>query len=251
MEPDPQSNSKKPRRAIYLLPNLFTTSALFAGFFAIISAVEGRFENAAIAILLAIILDGLDGRIARLTNTQSDFGAEYDSLSDMISFGLAPALVIYEWSLSSLRDYGFVQLGWGAAFLYVACAALRLARFNTNIGISDKRFFQGLASPAAAAIIASLVWVANSTDLTGENLVLLALLTTIVSGLLMVSKFTYYSFKDIGSYMRISFLTLLAIVGFFVIVLLDPPKVAFACFVLYALSGPGWFLWRVLRRRNR
>ncbi len=251
MEPDPQPNSKKPRRAIYLLPNLFTTSALFAGFFAIISAVEGRFENAAIAILLAIILDGLDGRIARLTNTQSDFGAEYDSLSDMISFGLAPALVIYEWSLSSLRDYGFIQLGWGAAFLYVACAALRLARFNTNIGISDKRFFQGLASPAAAAIIASLVWVANSAGLTGENLVLLALLTTIVSGLLMVSKFTYYSFKDIGSYMRISFLTLLAIVGFFIIVLLDPPKVAFACFVLYALSGPGWFLWRVLRRRNR
>lgn len=251
MKPDLQPSSKKPRRAIYLLPNLFTTSALFAGFFAIISAVEGRFENAAIAILLAIILDGLDGRIARLTNTQSDFGAEYDSLSDMISFGLAPALVIYEWSLSSLRDYGFIQLGWGAAFLYVACAALRLARFNTNIGTADKRFFQGLASPAAAAIMATLVWAANSAGLTGENLVLLALLTTIFSGLLMVSKFTYYSFKDIGSYMRISFLTLLAIVGFFVIVLLDPPKVAFVCFVLYALSGPGWFFWSMLRRRNR
>ena len=251
MEPDPKSSSKKPRRAIYLLPNLFTTSALFAGFFAIISAVEGRFDNAAIAILLAIVLDGLDGRIARLTNTQSDFGAEYDSLSDMVSFGLAPALVIYEWSLSSLRDYGFIQLGWGAAFLYVACAALRLARFNTNIGSADKRFFQGLASPAAAAIIATLVWVANSMGLTGENLVLLALLTTILSGLLMVSKFAYYSFKDIGSYMRISFVTLLVIVCIFVIILIDPPKVALACFVIYGLSGPAWFLWSLLRRRSR
>ncbi len=246
---DSDTDEKKPRRAIYLLPNLLTTSALFAGFFAIISAMEGHYQNAAIGVILAIILDGLDGRIARLTNTQSDFGAEYDSLADVVSFGVAPALIVYEWSLSGLRDQGFIQLGWAAAFLYVACAALRLARFNTGIAQSDKRFFQGLASPAAAAVIVTLVWMAVDTGISGSELIPVALIVTVGTGLLMVSKFTYYSFKDIGSYMRISFLMLLAIVFIFVFVSLDPPKVAFGGFVLYALSGPVWFLWRWFRRR--
>jgi CDP-diacylglycerol--serine O-phosphatidyltransferase len=160
-----ESETSKPRRGIYLLPNLFTTAGLFAGFFAIVASMGGRFESAAIAIFLAMVMDGIDGRVARLTNTQSDFGAEYDSLADMVSFGLAPALVMHQWALS-----GMGKLGWTAAFIYTCGAALRLARFNTQVGIADKRYFQGLASPSAAALMAGLVWVGDDFGLDGGNL---------------------------------------------------------------------------------
>src|SRR5215467_1203456 len=168
MEANPNPPSK-PRRGIYLLPNLFTTGALFAGFYAIIAAISLQYSHAVVAILIAGVLDGLDGRVARLTNTQSEFGVQYDSLSDMVSFGLAPALVLYTWSLSSLKEYGSAwgKIGWAAAFIYAACAALRLARFNTQVGVADKRYFQGLASPAAAGLLMSFLWVAVDVGLDG------------------------------------------------------------------------------------
>jgi len=184
------------RRGVYLLPNLFTTGALFAGFYAMVAAMRDDFESAAIAIFFAMVFDGLDGRIARLTNTSSKFGAEYDSLSDMVSFGVAPALVMFSWALGDLGKFG-----WSAAFIYVACAALRLARFNTQIDSSDSQYFTGLASPSAAAIVASTVWVCYDLGWVGAQLpievsVLVALLTATV-GFLMIANFPYYSFKDI------------------------------------------------------
>ena len=176
------------RRGIYILPNLFTTAALFAGFYAIVQAMNQRFEYAAVAIFVAMVLDGLDGRVARLTRTQSEFGAEYDSLSDMVSFGAAPALVIYEWALRGLG-----KVGWIAAFIYCAGAALRPARFNTNIDVVDKRYFQGLPSPAAAALIAGLVWVGIDNGFHGPDLRWFACFLTIFAGLTMVSNVLYYS----------------------------------------------------------
>lgn len=232
------------RRGIYLLPNLFTTASLFAGFYAIVAAIQGRFEPAAVAIFLAMLLDGIDGRVARLTNTQSDFGAEYDSLSDMVSFGLAPALVIYQWALA---DMG--KLGWLAAFIYTAGAALRLARFNTQVGTADKRYFQGLASPAAAAIIAGLVWVGDTYLPTGKIVNIVALLLTISAGALMVSNVRYYSFKDIDLKGKVPFVFMLAFVLVIVLVSYDPPIVLFTVFLLYAVSGPVMTL--VLLRKRR
>src|SRR5664279_6398408 len=178
------------RRGIYLLPNLFTTAALFAGFYSIVQAMNQRFEDAAIAIFVAMVLDGLDGRVARLTKTQSAFGAEYDSLSDMVSFGAAPALVVYEWVL---RDMG--KLGWIAAFIYVAAAALRLARFNTMLDVADKRWFTGIPSPAAAALVAGFVWVIDDFGVDPEKVRWAALAVTVFAGLTMVSNFKFYSFK--------------------------------------------------------
>lgn len=236
---------KKPHRGIYLLPNLFTTAALFAGFYAIVAAMNGRFEAAAAAVFIAMVLDGLDGRVARLTNTQSEFGAEYDSLSDMVSFGLAPALVIYEWSLSGLG-----KIGWLAAFIYTAGAALRLARFNTQVGTADKRYFQGLASPASAAIVVGLVWVCNDNGISGVQAEPFAAVITLVAGLLMVSNVRYYSFKDFDFRGHVPFFTLLLVVLVFVLVTLDPPAVLFATFMLYALSGPVTTLL-LLKRRNK
>lgn len=223
---------KKRRRGIYLLPNLFTTACLFSGFFAIVSAINGRFEEAAMAIFIAMILDGLDGRVARMTNTQSDFGAEYDSLSDMISFGLAPALVAYLWALSELGKFG-----WLVAFVYVACAALRLARFNTQIGVADKRYFQGLASPAAAALVAGMVWVVQDFALEAKTLAVPALIITLAAGLLMVSNIRYRSFKDIDPKGKVPFIAILVVVLIFVTIALEPPLVLFAAFLLYAVSG--------------
>lgn len=223
----------KRRRGIYLLPNLFTTAALFAGFYAIVSAMNGRFENAAIAVFVAMILDGLDGRVARMTNTQSEFGAEYDSLSDMVSFGLAPALVMYQWALQ-----GMGKLGWIAAFIYTAGAALRLARFNTQIGIADKRFFQGLASPAAAAIVTGMVWVGHDNQWNVENWRWFALALTVLAGLLMVSNFRYYSFKDINLRGKVPFVAALAVVLILAIISLEPPTMLFMTFLIYAISGP-------------
>jgi CDP-diacylglycerol--serine O-phosphatidyltransferase len=231
------------RRGIYLLPNLLTTAALFAGFYAVISAIQGRFEPAAIAIFAAMVLDGLDGRVARLTHTQSDFGAEYDSLSDMVAFGVAPALVAYNWALGAMG-----KVGWLAAFVYMAAAALRLARFNTQIGVADKRFFQGLPSPSAAAIIAAGVWIGAEHTVTGSDVGWLAALVTATIGLLMVSNFRYHSFKQIDVRGRVSFIVAVVVMLAFAVVFLHPPIVLFLGFSLYAISGP---VLTLVRRRQR
>lgn len=233
-------------RGIYLLPNLFTTGALFAGFYAIVQAMNGRFEYAAVAILIAMVLDGLDGRVARLTHTQSAFGAEYDSLSDMVSFGVAPALVIYEFAL---QDMG--KFGWIAAFVYCAGAALRLARFNTQLEtVTDKRFFQGLPSPASAALIAGFVWVMVEYDVAGADVSWLAALIALFGGLTMVSNFRYYSGKEINLRRSVPFFVILLVVLAFVLVSTSPPEVLFGVFVLYGLSGYGDALAQRLRRKK-
>jgi CDP-diacylglycerol--serine O-phosphatidyltransferase len=226
------------RRGIYILPNLFTTAALFAGFYAIVQAMNQRFEVSAVAIFFAMVFDGLDGRVARLTHTQSEFGAEYDSLSDMVSFGVAPALVVYEWALK-----GMGKLGWIAAFIYCAGAALRLARFNTNIDVVDKRYFQGMPSPAAAALVAGLVWVLIDNDWPGEEARWYACILTIFAGITMVSNIRYYSGKDINLRKSVPFIIVVAFAVAFVLVSSYPPGVLFALFLVYALSGyivSGW-----------
>lgn len=222
-----------PRKGIFLLPNLLTTGGLFSGFYAIVASMNGHFEAAAVAIFVAMIFDGLDGRVARLTNTQSEFGAQYDSMSDMLSFGMAPALVAYNWGLA---DYG--KFGWLAAFIYVACAALRLARFNANLGVTDGRFFQGLASPAAAAIVAGMVWCGSIYEIDGDNIGYLVGVLTIVVGLLMVSNFRYNSFKDLNWRDRVSFLTILLVLLVFVVIASRPAEMLFGIFFIYACSGP-------------
>ena len=234
----------KRRRGIYLLPNLFTTAALFAGYYAIVAAMQGHFEAAAIAIFVAMILDGLDGRVARMTNTQSDFGAQYDSLADLASFGIAPSLVMYQWALSDLG-----KLGWLAAFIYTASAALRLARFNTQVGTADKNYFQGLASPAAAAIIAGLVWVGNDHIEPGRAMNIASLVLTAVVGLLMVSNFRYHSFKGIDLRGKVPFIRILLFVLVIVLITYDPPIVLFTVFFGYALSGPIMTLIQLRQRR--
>jgi CDP-diacylglycerol---serine O-phosphatidyltransferase len=233
------------RRGIYLLPNLFTTAALFAGFYAIVQAMNGRFDHAAIAIFVAMVLDGLDGRVARLTKTQSAFGAEYDSLSDMVSFGAAPALVVYEWALRSMG-----KLGWIAAFVYVAGAALRLARFNTMLEVADKRFFQGLPSPSAAALVAGFVWVIEDYAIDPETVRWYAWFVTVFAGLTMVSNLKYYSFKTINLRRSVPFLAVFLIVLFFGLVSYQPPLVLFGVFAAYSLAGYVWSAWLALRRRR-
>ncbi|CAM2143034.1 CDP-diacylglycerol---serine O-phosphatidyltransferase [Pararobbsia alpina] len=234
------------RRGIYLLPNAFTTAALFCGFFAVVQAMNVRFEIAAIAIFAAMVLDGMDGRVARMTKTQSAFGEQFDSLSDMVSFGVAPALVIYEWIL---RDLG--RWGWLAAFVYCAGAALRLARFNANIGVVDKRFFQGLPSPASAALIAGFVWLAIDNRVP-VNLVWLpwvAFTLTVYAGVTMVSNAPFYSGKAFNVRHRVSFGVLLLVVVAFVAVSSDPPIMLFGLFVLYGLSGYVYWAYQLLRGR--
>src|SRR5512141_2725649 len=218
------------RRSIYLLPNLFTTAALFAGFYAIVQAMNGKFEYAAVAVFIAMVLDGLDGRIARMTHTQSEFGAEYDSLSDMVSFGVAPSILMYEWAF---RDLG--KWGWFAAFIYCAGAALRLARFNTNIDVIDKRFFQGLPSPAAAALVAGFVWVSQAFALTTEAERWIGLIVTLYAGLPMVASVPFYRFKTINLRRSIPFVVLLACV--------------LGC-AAGGLSGYVYGGWRYFRRRR-
>jgi CDP-diacylglycerol--serine O-phosphatidyltransferase len=243
---------RKPHRGIYLLPNLFTTGAMFAGFYAIVAALNGHPIDAAVAVFVAGVLDGLDGRVARLTNTQSEFGVQYDSLSDMVSFGLAPALVMYSWCLSTLRDVSPVlgKAGWSAAFLYAACAAIRLARFNTQVGVVDKRYFIGLASPAAAGVMMSFVWTVADAGYTGAEIAWLALPLTILVGLSMVSRIRYWSFKSKPDSERVPFLWILLLVGAFVLLAVDPPKVLLAVTGLYLLSGPVMFGLGLLRRRH-
>jgi len=248
-EPD---GRKVRHRGIYLLPNLFTTANLFAGFFSIITAINGNFYVAAATVFVAMVLDSLDGRVARLTNTQSAFGAEYDSLSDMVAFGLAPAVLAYEWALSELGNVGLT-----VAFIYVACAALRLARFNTQIGKVDKRWFIGLASPAAAGGVAGWVWAVWALDEVGIRgvdlpliLVMLFALMVAAAGLLMVSNIKYYSFKDLDLKGRVPFVAILIVVLVFAVVFSDPPRILLLIFLAYAASGPVQYLMQ-LRRRKR
>ncbi|CAD85232.1 MAG: CDP-diacylglycerol--serine O-phosphatidyltransferase [Nitrosomonas sp.] len=235
------------RRGIYLLPNLFTTAALFAGFYAIVQAMNGHYEHSAIAIFVAMVFDGLDGRVARLTHTQSEFGAEYDSLSDMVSFGVAPALIVYEWAL---RDLG--KLGWIAAFIYCACAALRLARFNVTVEVVDKKYFQGLPSPAAAALIAGMIWVVLGFQVDAADITWLAWAMTLFAGLTMVTNIPYYSGKEFNLHKKVSFfVVLLLLLFFFVLIPSHPPLVLFGVFLTYALSGYGMKIWRLYKNRKR
>ncbi len=229
-------NKRKPldirRRSIYLLPNLFTTGALFAGFYAIVQAMNGKFEFAAVAVFIAMVLDGLDGRVARMTRTQSEFGAEYDSLSDMVSFGVAPSLLMYEWAF---RDLG--KIGWFAAFIYCAGTALRLARFNTNHEVIDKRFFQGLPSPAAAALVAGFIWVMHDYGFAGVDVRWIAVSLTLFAGLSMVSNIRFYSFKDFNMRKSVPFIAIFLLALFFILISSYPPGVLFMLFLGYAISG--------------
>jgi CDP-diacylglycerol--serine O-phosphatidyltransferase len=238
----PQGLGALRRRGIYLLPNLFTTAALFFGFYAIVQAMNNRFEAAAIAIFIAMVLDGLDGRIARLTHTQSEFGAQYDSLSDMVSFGAAPALVLYEWAL---KDLG--KLGWIAAFVYCAGAALRLARFNTNIDVVDKRYFQGLPSPMAAALLAGLVWVFDDLGIDRELwLNVIAWLFTMFAGITMVTNVPFYSFKEFNIRRAVPFWVVAVFAASLAIISLKPSVVLFLVVLAYSVSG--YVLWGLGRR---
>jgi len=233
----------RPRpRGIYLLPNAFTTAALFCGFYAIVMAMNQKFEYSAWAIFIAMVLDGLDGRVARLTNTQSEFGAQYDSLADMVSFGAAPALVIYEWSLRGLG-----KLGWIAAFVYCAGAALRLARFNTNIAVVDKRFFQGLPSPSAAALVAGFVLLMVDQEVSGLELAWVSWGIAVFAGLTMVTNVPFYSFKDVNFRKSVPFITVFLIALFFALISIDPPKVMFPLFIAYGLSGYAVLVWRLAK----
>lgn len=235
------------RRSIYFLPNLITTAALYFGFFAIVQSSKGNFEVAASAIFAAMVLDALDGRVARLTHTTSDFGAEYDSLSDVIAFGLAPALILYEWALFSMN-----RLGWLVAFIYVACTALRLARFNIRT-VMDKRYFQGLPSPAAAAVLGGWVWLIESYEFDVLYLRYVTWGLTLAVGGAMVSNIKFRSFKDLDLKERVPFIALLPVVFFFVLLAFDAPLVLFAIFFIYFLSGPIQQALRVrkLRRLRR
>ncbi len=237
----------RPPRGVYLLPNLFTTSALFAGFYSIIAAINGDFENAAIAIFVAMAFDTLDGRVARMANAQSAFGAEYDSLSDVIAFGLAPALVAFLWALNDLG-----KVGWVCSFIYVAGTALRLARFNTQLEFADKRFFIGLASPAAAALVASIVWTFSAAELDIDPADLSIPFAAIVAfaGIMMVSNFRFYSFKVVNNQGRIPFVYLLAVVFVFSVVALDPAKTLLTSSIIYAFHGPIYEAWRKLFKKK-
>ena len=240
-EPEPAPRPR--RKGIYVLPNLFTLAALFGGFYAIVMAMNGHFERAALGVFAAMVLDSLDGRVARMTHTQSTFGEQMDSLSDMVSFGAAPALVVYEWALK-----GMGKLGWVAAFVYCASAALRLARFNTNLGVVDKRYFQGLPSPAAAAIVMGFVWLMHDAGFSvansGEWLAWTAFAFTLYAGLTMVTNVPFYSFKDVSLKRSVPFIVIVAIAIGIAVINIHPPLVLFSLFVLYGLSGYGVYLWR-------
>jgi len=240
------------RRGIYLLPNLFTTAALFAGFFAVVSAIQGRYPAATMAIFLAMVMDGLDGRVARLTNTTSDFCKEFDSLSDAIVFGMATALVIYTWSLQYLGEYGWFggKLGWLAAFLYAACTALRLARFN-NLPLTKKStYFYGLPCPSAAGLTMGFVWTGTDMGLSGAELVIPSLVLTLIAAGLMVSNVRYYSFKEFKGAERVPFTYVIVMVVIFALIALNPPRVLFIGFAIYVASGPALAFRRYLRKRR-
>lgn len=230
---------RKRRKGIYILPNVFTLAALFGGFYSIVMAFNGRFDQAAIGVFCAMVLDSLDGRVARMTNTQSAFGEQMDSLSDMVSFGAAPALIAYVWALSTLDRWG-----WFAAFVYCSCAALRLARFNVNTAVVDKRFFQGLPSPAAAALLAGFVWLMTDAGIEGEEVSWIMFALTLYSGLTMVTNVPFYSFKDLSLKRSVPFAVIVSIALGIAIINIDPPTVLFALFVLYGFSGYCLYGWR-------
>jgi CDP-diacylglycerol---serine O-phosphatidyltransferase len=253
IEPDPMEDSRPRRKGIYLLPNLITTGALFAGFLAVIAAMDGNFVTAAVAIYIAMVLDGMDGRVARMTSTESEFGKQYDSLADMVSFGLAPSLVFYVWGAKQLEELGWLwgKLGWLVAFFYAVAAALRLARYNSRLPSTDKRFFEGLPSPSAAALVAGLVWFATVLDASGVFAMLAALGLTTMAGALMVSRLAYYSGKDFNLGERIPFGYVLLVPAVFILISLNPPTVLFVLFLGYALSAPALAAWRMFKRRQR
>ena len=244
---DGQVLTRKRRKGIYILPNLFTLAALFGGFYAVVMAMNGRFDLAAVGVFCAMVLDSLDGRVARMTNTQSAFGEQMDSLSDMVSFGAAPALIAYEWALKGLGRWG-----WIAAFVYCACAALRLARFNVNTGVVDKRFFQGLPSPAAAAQVAGFIWLMTEIGMRGEDLEWFSwkqitwtmFVVTLYSGLTMVTNVPFYSFKDVQMKKSVPFVVIVLIALVIAIINIHPPIVLFSVFVIYGLSGYAVYGWR-------
>ena len=231
--------SNKPRKGIYVLPNLFTLAALFGGFYAIVMAMNNRFDQAAIGVFCAMVLDSLDGRVARMTNTQSAFGEQMDSLADMVSFGAAPALIAYEWSLRGLGRWG-----WIAAFVYCACAALRLARFNVNTAVVDKRYFQGLPSPAAAALVAGFLWLMTETEVAAEAMAWPMFALCLFSGLTMVTNVPFYSFKDVQMKKSVPFAAIVLIALIIAVINIHPPTVLFSLFVIYGLSGYVVYGWR-------
>jgi CDP-diacylglycerol--serine O-phosphatidyltransferase len=248
-EPALAAEVRPRRKGLYMLPNAITLAALFSGFYAIVMAINGRFELSCIAVFCAAVLDSLDGRVARMTNTQSAFGEQMDSLSDMVSFGAAPALIVYIWAL---KDLG--KAGWIPAFVYISGAALRLARFNVNIGVVDKRFFQGLPSPAAAAIVIGLVWVVDDAGFKEVSHVAVlawtAFAVTLYAGLSMVTNAPFYSFKVVGARRTVPFIVIVAIALAIALVALDPPKVLFAIFCIYGLSGYVIYGWRRMKGKR-
>jgi CDP-diacylglycerol--serine O-phosphatidyltransferase len=234
--------TRKRRKGIYILPNLFTLAALFGGFYAVVMAMNGRFDLAATGVFCAMVLDSLDGRVARMTNTQSAFGEQMDSLSDMVSFGAAPALIAYEWALKGLGRWG-----WIAAFVYCACAALRLARFNVNTGVVDKRYFQGLPSPAAAALVAGFIWLMTEYEIKGPEVAWVMFGVQLYAGLTMVTNVPFYSFKDIQMKKSVPFVVIVLIALGIAVINIYPPAVMFALFVIYGVSGYGMYFWRRAR----
>ena len=240
-------------RGVYWLPNLLTTGALFAGFYAVVAAIDWKFENAGVAVFVAMIFDGLDGRVARWTHTESAFGKEYDSLSDMVSFGLAPAIVTYQWGVARIAEYGplWRRIGWLVCFFYAAAAALRLARFNSRAATADKNYFEGLPSPSAAGVVAAFVWVASSQATIGLPGLALAFVVTALAGALMISSFPFYSFKALKLTARVQFKYILLVVLAFVLIGLHPPIALLSVFGAYAASAPLISAWRKLRRRSR
>lgn len=244
--------AKNPSRGVYWLPNVFTTGTLFGGFYAIVAAINGDFARAGLAIFVAMLFDGLDGRVARWTNTQSDFGKEYDSLCDMVAFGVAPAIVAYQWGIERIADYGkfWGRFGWLAAFFYAVAAALRLARFNARAGAADKKYFEGLPSPSAAATVASFVWLVSEFDLTGPPALALAFAITICIGALMVSRFSYWSGKELNVRGRIPWVYAALIPLIYVVGWLSPASL-FALFGTYALSAPAYWAWRKVSKKKR
>jgi CDP-diacylglycerol--serine O-phosphatidyltransferase len=240
----PNSDGPRRRKGIYMLPNMITLAALFGGFYAVVMAMNGRFDLATVGIFAAMFLDSMDGRVARMTNTQSAFGEQMDSLSDMVSFGAAPALIAYEWTL---RDLG--RWGWIAAFVYCACAALRLARFNVNTGVVDKRYFQGLPSPAAAALVAGFIWLMTELDVARADLAWPMFALTLYAGLTMVTNVPFYSFKDLSLKRSVPFAAIVLVALGIAVINIHPPTVLFGLFVLYGLSGYAVYVWRKAKGR--
>ena len=236
------TRAKLRRRGIYLLPNAITISSLFCCFYAIVMTLNLEFKQATVAIFISMVLDSMDGRVARLTRTQSEFGAQLDSLADMVAFGAAPALVVYEWSLK-----GMGRIGWVSAFVFCACAALRLARFNTNIAIVDKRYFQGLPSPAAAALVAGFIWLMDDVGFSGSDFYWTSWILTLYAGLTMVSNVPFYSFKVMDIRKSVPFIAVILVVLIFVTISFDPPKVLFGLFVIYGVSGYVVYMWRKIK----